>query len=101
MSARKPSRGLVASVRKTTKDMHWLTPADKAAVDLAIRYAQEIEAAVDSGDEQQRSKMLGWLGPHLMNTLKSLGGTPESRAGMHVESEVKGKLALLRDSRSA
>ena len=81
--------------------MTWLTPADQATVDLALRYAHQIEDAAKSGDEQLASKMLGWCGPHLHNTLKSLGGSPGERKSPDLAAPVKGRLAELRAARSA
>ena len=42
--------------------MHWLEPTDQAQVDLAIRYAQQIEEASESGDEQRevQDASAGW-----------------------------------------
>lgn len=92
---------LVDAVEAATAAMHWLTPSDAAAVDLARAYAAQIQEAAESSDERFRTKMLGWCGPHLLNTLRALGGTPDGRASLNVEAEVKGKLALLRERRGA
>ncbi len=94
---RKPN--LVTSVRKTVRSMHWLTPADQASVDLAIRYAVQIEEAAASDNAHERTKMLGWLGPNLLSTLKSLGGTPAERKALGVEIEAVDALAELRARR--
>jgi len=80
--------------------MGWLSPADEPLVALARKYAQEIEDAAASGDERQRSKMLGWLGPHLLATLKTMGGAPAERKALNVEGQVKGRLAELRERRA-
>lgn len=89
---------LVDSVTSATSAMHWLGDSDRAMVDLAIRYAQRIEeAAAEGGDVS--FKMVGWLGPHLANTLKSLGGAPAERKALGVEKAVKGRLAELRAAR--
>jgi hypothetical protein len=89
---------LVESVTDAVKAMHWLTESDQAMVDLAIRYAQRIEEAATEGGDQS-FKMVGWLGPHLANTLKSLGGAPAERKALGVERAVKGRLAELRAAR--
>jgi hypothetical protein len=89
---------LVESVTGAVKAMHWLTESDQAMVDLAIRYAQRIEEAATEGGDQS-FKMVGWLGPHLANTLKSLGGAPAERKALGVERAVKGRLAELRAAR--
>lgn len=99
MPRRKPGPNLVDSVREAVAQMHWLEPTDQAQVDLAIRYAQQIEEASESGDEQLKFKMLGWLGPHLTVALKNLGGTPAERKDLGVETQVKGRLAELRAAR--
>ena len=99
--AQRRTPNLVSSVRKTVKSMHWLTDADQAAVDLAIRYAQQIEDAAQSDNAHERTKMLGWLGPNLLSTLKALGGTPAERKALGVELEAVDALAELRARRHA
>lgn len=91
---------LVESVTQATAAMHWLEPSDQAMVDLAIRYAKRIEEAAAEGGDQS-FKMVGWLGPHLANTLKALGGAPADRKALGVERAVKGRLAELRAARDA
>lgn len=93
-----PTPSLVDSVTAATRAMHWLDDSDQAMVDLAIRYAQRIEEAAAEGGDQS-FKMVGWLGPHLANTLKSLGGAPAERKALGVERAVKGRLAELRAAR--
>src|SRR5699024_3303242 len=63
------------------KDMDWLTGADKAAVELARVYARRIDEATLNEEGQEVTKAL-YLGPHLLNTLKALGGTPDERMKM-------------------
>jgi len=92
------SPSLVESVSSAVEAMHWLTESDRAMVDLALRYAQRIEEAAAEGGDQSY-KMVGWLGPHLANTLKSLGGAPAERKALGVERAVKGRLAELRAAR--
>lgn len=87
---------LVAAVRQTVDAMTWLTPSDVAMVELAFRYASEIEAAVGTANQ---SKLVGWLGPHLANTLKTLGGAPVERRELVGEEAVGGRLAQLRAAR--
>lgn len=62
-------------------EMTWLTGADKAAVELARVYARRIDEATISGEGQEVTKAL-YLGPHLLNTLRALGGTPDERTKM-------------------
>ena len=97
MAARR--RNLVTAVRSSTRNMTWLAESDRAAVDLAIRYARRSRRAANGTDDQAQ-KALGWLGPHLLNTLKSIGGTPADRAALGVEAEAKGRLAEIRALRS-
>ncbi len=68
---------LTESVHAAVDDMTWLKPSDRAAVDLAFTYAAQIDAVLETGDAQQIVKAL-YLGPHLLNTLRALGGTPLS-----------------------
>lgn len=89
---------LAASVREATGSMRWLTAADKATVDLALSYAQTIDLAIESGDAQTVTKAL-YLGPHLLNTLAALGGTPAGRKALELKEEARGKLASVRDLR--
>lgn len=63
------------------KEMDWLTGADKAAVELARVYARRIDEATLSEEGQEVTKAL-YLGPHLLNTLRALGGTPDERTKM-------------------
>ncbi|WP_069164901.1 terminase small subunit [Nocardia altamirensis] len=71
------ARSLPESVAAAVEEMGWLTPADQAAVDLALRYAVQIEAGLSRGG-QDATKAL-YLGPHLLRTLAELGGTPGGR----------------------
>jgi len=94
MAQRRPN--LTSSVRKAVKAMHWLTPADQAAVDLLISYAQQIDEAARSDSDDAR-KVIGWMGSHMTGLLKQLGATPAGRKELAVEeANVKGRLAELR-----
>ena len=94
-------RSLATSVTRAVAAMHWLTDADQAAVDLAMTYARRIDDAVREDPEQARYAA-GKLGPHLAGLLKSLGGTPEGRRALSVETrQVAGRLAELRAVRDA
>jgi hypothetical protein len=75
--------------------MSWLRPTDQATVELARSYAERIDAAIDSGTEADAAKAL-YLGPHLLNTLRALGGAPADRKALGVEEATHGKLAQLR-----
>lgn len=86
---------LNASVRASIAQMSWLAPTDRAAVDLALTYAERIDEALATGEGQEVTKAL-YLGPHLLNTLRALGGTPAERKALGAEEVVGGKLAQLR-----
>ena len=88
-------RSLQESVQAAVSLMGWLKPTDGAAVDLALTYAARIDEALGTGEGQEVTKAL-YLGPHLLNTLRALGGTPAERKAMNVEEAVGGKLAQLR-----
>lgn len=100
--------------------MTWLAPSDAGLKALALRAAEEIEAAVDradefgallrdaAGDESMykrisrlesmcdATKLVGWLGPQLQGYLRDLGGTPSARAAMQPDKPIGGRLAQLR-----
>ena len=86
---------LQESVKAAVALMGWLKPTDGAAVDLALTYAARIDEALTFGEGQEVTKAL-YLGPHLLNTLRALGGTPGERKAMNVEEALGGKLAQLR-----
>ena len=75
--------------------MTWLKPSDGAAVALARTYAARIDEALEFGEGQEVTKAL-YLGPHLLNTLRALGGAPAERKLLGTEEAVGGKLAQLR-----
>lgn len=86
---------LTDSVTTATGKMRWLTDTDQAAVDLALTYAARIDEALDEGEGQEVTKAL-YLGPHLLNTLRALGGTPAERKSLGYEEVVGGTLSKLR-----
>lgn len=86
---------LEQSVHDAVALMVWLAPTDQAAVDLALTYAARIDEALEFGEGVEVTKAL-YLGPHLLNTLRALGGTPLERKALAVEEAVGGKLAQLR-----
>lgn len=88
----KPPEGLLGAVTAAVESMPWLTPSDGGMVVLALKYAAAIDADPDG-------KAL-FLGPHLVNALKALGGAPAERKALGVEQQVRGKLAQLREGRS-
>ncbi len=87
------------SVSGAVAAMSWLKPTDQAAVDLALAYADRIDVALSEGEGQEVTKAL-YLGPHLLNTLRALGGAPAERKALGVEEAVGGKLAQLRSIRT-
>lgn len=90
-----PAPRLSETVDAAVAAMHWLGAADAATVALARSYAAQIDEAVASGDDEAAAKA-HYLGPHLLNTLRALGGTPGDRKALNVEEEARGKLAQLR-----
>ena len=86
---------LTESVESAVAGMDWLKPTDRAAVDLALTYAARIDEALATGEGQEVTKAL-YLGPHLLNTLRALGGTPAERAVLASDKAPEGKLAQLR-----
>lgn len=58
--------------------------SDRGTVQLAKQYARRIDRALEIADREPGDKRAAelatkalYLGPHLLNTLKALGGTPE------------------------
>ncbi len=88
----KPSEGVLGAVQAALSAMTWLGPSDAGMVALAVEFARRIDAAEDE-------KVVGWMGPHLANVLRSLGGTPAERKALGVEEQMRGKLAELRAAR--
>ncbi len=92
MARLRPPEGVLAAVTAAVAEMTWLTPSDQAMVALARTYAAKIDAADDA-------KTVGWLGPHLVNVMRSLGGAPAERKALGIEAPIRGKLAVLRAAR--
>lgn len=91
----KRAPSLVASVRQAVAGMAWLKPTDQAVVDLALKYAAQIDKALASGDPIAATKAL-YLGPHLLKALQTLGGAPAERQALDIEGAANGTLAQLR-----
>jgi hypothetical protein len=89
------SDSLVDSVKDAVKAMPWLIASDQAAVDLALTYATRIDEALATESGPDVTKAL-YLGPHLLNTLRALGGAPAERKALGEQELVGGKLAQLR-----
>ena len=97
---RKPAPGAMTTAVSGALDaMPWLTPADQALVGLAMLYAEQIDAAIAESPEAGR-KHAGWVGSHLTNVLRSLGGAPGDRKALEIDGNVKGRLAELRQRRA-
>ena len=80
------------AVTAAVEAMTWLQASDQALVALACEYARAIDDAEDV-------KRVGWVGPHLANVLRALGGAPAERRALGIEEPVRGKLAELRAAR--
>lgn len=84
MSEKAPPQGpLESALRKSTEGASWLEGTDFGVVELAAAYARRIDqgtAEFMSGeiDSTTYNKVL-YLGPHLLNTLKAAGLSPEDR----------------------
>lgn len=95
-----PPVSLADAVADAVGAMPWLTASDAGAVRLAHTYAEQIDAVLQTGDDLARTKAL-YLGPHLLNALRALGGAPADRKALGVEEKTRGKLAQLRAVREA
>jgi hypothetical protein len=89
---------LLQHVDAAVAQMSWLTPSDRALVEVARTYARNIDEAEDSAE---RAKRIGWIGPQLVNTMKALGGAPAERRALQADVQVKGKLAQMRSARAS
>src|SRR5690625_3294346 len=74
---------LEKAVTSSVDNASWLADSDDATVELAKTYARRIDKGTrefDSGEltSTDYNKVL-YLGPHLLNTLRALGATPEER----------------------
>ncbi len=113
------------AVRTAIEAMTWLGPSDEALRTLALRQAEEIEAAIDRAELLAElvhdaagdvgllkrieklaamcdvTKTVGWLGPQLQGVLRDLGGTPGARKALAAAKPVGGRLAELRAAEAA
>lgn len=89
---KQPPATVLSAVTAAVGAMTWLQPSDLALVALAMEYARTIDDADDV-------KTVGWVGPHLANVLRALGGAPVERRALGIEEPVRGKLAELRAAR--
>jgi hypothetical protein len=88
---------LSEAVEQSFEGMAWLRSADTAAMELARKYAARIDEALEYAEGQEVTKAL-YLGPHLLNTMRELGGSPQSRKAMQSSDPVGGALASIRAS---
>lgn len=77
---------LEKAVDNSVSHARWLEDSDSAAVELARTYARRIDRGTvefESGEltSTDYNKVL-YLGPHLLNTLRALGATPEERKSL-------------------
>ena len=86
---------LLVAVNASFEAMPWLRSADGAAMELAREYAARIDEALEFGEGQEVTKAL-YLGPHLLNTMRDLGGTPTGRKALQDSTPVGGALASIR-----
>lgn len=69
-------------------------------VALAERYAHMLDSADGAGDLAAAAKLLGWMGPHLANVLRDLGGAPSERLQLQPEKGgTGGRVGHLRSAR--
>lgn len=87
MTQKNESSGpLEKAVDNSVNQAQWLEDSDSAAVELARTYARRIDRGTvefESGEltSTDYNKVL-YLGPHLLNTLRALGATPEERKSL-------------------
>lgn len=124
------AENLEGAVEAAVGQMDWLSVTDRAMVELALSYARQIDMAnltavaaadqirkLDGMDPEEAAPLLEsanrslaasqkahYLGPHLHNALKSLGGDPASRqeiagAGSESAATPSDPLAAMRAKR--
>ena len=71
---------LADSVRAALAELEPIDTRDRAAADLALRYAERIDDDADWQDRQRDP--LAELGPKLLAALTALGCTPAARKGI-------------------
>jgi hypothetical protein len=72
----------------------WVTPADAAAIALAVACAEAIEAGISRGGADATKAL--YLGPHLLNALHALGATPRGRKEIAAAPEPAARTTLAR-----
>jgi hypothetical protein len=94
VSATRSTPTLTEAVREAVEAMTWLQTSDAGLIAVAYKYAETIDQAGDV-------KVIGWVGPHLVNALRALGGSPTDRLALRVDKQPTGALARLRAERWA
>jgi hypothetical protein len=120
---------LLDVLNAAVKQMTWLAESDEAMVELAREYCRRIDAARDQAEEWDAiaaplremaeitesksliarliavekaldvTKQVGWIGPHLANALRDLGGAPGERKGLVGDGNpVESKLQQIRSA---
>lgn len=87
---------LPSAVRRSIRAATTVTDADRALSALALRQAEVIQDAADSGDDDRLDRVVARVGPHLLTTLAELGLTPAARKSLGQAPRTGGKLAKLR-----
>src|SRR5262245_61273110 len=87
---------VIAAVEETIEALT-LQPEDKAAVQLARKYA----TAIDEADPEDRAEVLEKLGPKMLTALESLGATPAARAKLKggAPTRAQNRLEAIRSAR--
>lgn len=117
---REPGPDLRDAVADSLDAMKWLAGTDEAMRALAVKLAEQIEAAFDRANEasailhdaegaadiyRRMKRLEAWcsaaetvskLGPQLQAALTALGGTPGTRKAFQTEAPIGGRLAHLR-----
>ncbi len=95
---------LERALRDAVEAAVWLEASDGAVVELAAMYARRMDQGwveFQSGDltSTDYNKVL-YLGPHLLNTLKSIGLSPEDRQNILAARPVEREVDLVDDLRN-
>ena len=87
-----PLYTLEAKTREAIDSMKWLTEADEGIIALALQYAKRIDNSLRVADDnptdvvaQTGATKALYLGPHLVNALKTLGGSPGDRMDLEAK----------------
>lgn len=93
---------LRSEIEAAIEAMADLEDSDQGLKALAVRYADRIDAGLAAGGKDGIKVM--YLGPHLFNVLRELGGSPAQRksgsATPTKEKPKKSRLHMLREERS-